>query len=141
MPFRWYRSRLFLFGLAGLVVLLSGWFAFPRTAIQISFGTDLGRFAMMKEDGAVGFSYQHPSCSLLIPTDGFELTHYEQFSGYSIRLFAPAFGFFGISGWYGARIGIWTMVLAYSLTWLGVLRWWLRRKYRLMTSAVKFVGI
>jgi hypothetical protein len=132
----WYRSRLFWFGLPGVIALLWGWLAFPQASTVIrwqSWETQYwcadrsGVFAVGivrdKSTGFQRFSYETDlhdrglasEETQFFPTAGRrELLSFEDWSQNSLSC------------------SYWLLLLVYFAAWLTILCFWQRRKARLM---------
>jgi hypothetical protein len=138
VKFDWYRSRVFWFGLPGLVLLMFMWFGYPRSFHEAQWDTHHVRRSVGFGEGAVGF-YVHTNSHWRGIEDisrgpGFHLDGYEVESGEEAPLFGPAFHsgsrVDSFRGYTTVEFSLWFIVLLYLVLWLGTLVWWQRRRYR-----------
>lgn len=127
---RWWRSRLFWFGLPGFLFLLWGWFAIPRTAANITLrGSD--RYVVLGHASRIAFCYFAPlervppkwKPGTTVHTGTFDLP----------EMVHPTFPRaikvdIGQRGGFNVYIAYWLLILIYLPLWLGSLRWWQRKK-------------
>ncbi|RYD22527.1 MAG: hypothetical protein EOP88_07700 [Verrucomicrobiaceae bacterium] len=124
---RWYRSRLFWCGLAGLLLLAGAWYG------RLS-GSE--RFMWISATNYYQLSL-HPTRMDL------ESGRSDTFIGYfhfryedvehGVGVFAPAVARLHA----GFSLGYWFLLLSYTAVWLGALVLWQRRKQRLMPGVIK----
>lgn len=124
MPSHWYRSRLFWFGLPGLLGLLWIWFGNVRKATAVCWGNSHTEYCLGWEQGVVGFVINKGGP----PNVGFHGYHHDLPSDWEIQIFAPAL-------WldddrFGIYIGDWVLVSIYLIIWIAALIFWQRRKHR-----------
>lgn len=135
----WYRSRLFFFGLAGLVMLLWLWFGFPSISPSVAFHTSKSTYGASYEDGSFYYGYYqyaHPENADAVPPSGFEFAMQDNRNDAywlnQVDLFDPAL-VVSIGPWNGGvDLAIWVIVVLYTALWLSGLVCWQRRKRRLM---------
>ncbi len=135
MHSRWHRSRLFLFGLAGLVMLLVMWGAPPRAGVGMRFGYFRGTLELSKTPSFVGVRYIafKPRSGSAAPPP-FWRWEISRWGFAPVENFGPAFRYREWGSVYSVRIGIWFIVLIYAVSWFGAMVWWLRRKSRVMEN-------
>lgn len=136
MTFRWYRSRSFWFGLAGLVMLLAMWICGMRSSqyfgvVRPASITYVEKDSAVIEFGYFDFSEAAEMGILLKPGPRWQVIRYP--ADHPSPVFPPAWGYEKTSdGSIYIRIGIWLIVTLYTVVWLVCMVWWLRRKHRLM---------
>lgn len=132
----WYRSRLFWFGLAGLLLLLVGWGAPPRGYAAVEFDFHRYTIVISKSNSAINASYnghefRNPTLAHPAP---WRVHSAKSPSGVYPKIFGAAIstgeGPMGSS----ISIGLWFIVALYAVAWLGVMGWWRRRRHRLMNA-------
>ncbi len=136
MNARWYRSRLFWSGLAGLVILVVSWGASYRMAAGVS-GEAPGWIGVIGKTPQSIFifrlSYDTPGKRPIFPAAPrvgfFSRPGVPQYPGV---FFVPVVEIEKSGNGRGIFIGIWAAITAYFFLWTGVLVWWQRRKHRLM---------
>ena len=124
MPSPWYRSRLFWFGLPGLLGLLWIWFGNLGKATAVCWGNHAAEYCLGWEQGVIAFIINKGGP----PNVGFYGYHHDLPSDWEIQIFAPAL-------WLdddrvGIYIGDWVLVSAYLIIWIAALVLWQRRKHR-----------
>ncbi len=132
MKFCWYSSRLFWFGLPGLLFLIWAWWAYLRTAHSISCGTEKAEYCLGWGDSDVAFvinrreSYTGLEGS---PELGFYTRQEPLGPEDETILFKPAL--YLDSDRFGIFVGQWVVVVVYTVLWLGGVALWQRRKFRI----------
>lgn len=144
MLLRWYRSRSFLIGLMGLVMLAGSFAFYARTYAAVQWDSPDQAFSVSKGRDVIGISYARYR--------GFNLDMRSTYStgftftGYDFGREVPVGQFFRPM-WYlhednndgtvirNLFISQWFVVLIYFLAWLAGMVWWHRRKHRLMTAS------
>ena len=152
---RWFRSRLFTFGLAGLLILLTAWAVYPRSSLLLIHQGKTGiTHAFIKSPDATGVRridnrrpgsinrnrpvlpmgtiLKSPGLSRL----GWRTAVHRHAEGdrYRTHYFSsPPWEISADYGWgQSFLIANWAILSAYLITWTSALILWQRRKHRLM---------
>ena len=131
----WYRSRLFWFGLLGLLFLIWAWWAYLRTALSISWGTKKAEYCFGWGDSDVAFVVNRREFHTGLegsPELGFHTREEPLGPEDETIIFKPAF--YLESDRFGIFVGQWVIAVLYTVLWLGGVALWQRRKFRMVRS-------
>ncbi|RYD22528.1 MAG: hypothetical protein EOP88_07705 [Verrucomicrobiaceae bacterium] len=127
---RWYRSRSFWFGLAGLVMLLVTWFSAARAINRFYWRGSLVTCCFVMEPGVVHADIHRSRSTAGWPLPGFGMDTTKLTEDWKFHL-TP---FFRLRFSEGVQItvGHSIIVTVYLLAWITGMVWWLRRQQRLI---------
>ncbi len=132
---RWHHSRLFRFGLVGLLMLLIAWGLYPRTLFNLIWSTPETAYAFSKTPASIRLGYVHyglPASSGYKPPTGFIKEFFPIPDYQEVVRFGPALRI-GSKDIPSVGISFWFMVVLYTTAWVCTMVWWHRRKTRLTT--------
>ncbi|RYD19149.1 MAG: hypothetical protein EOP88_20085 [Verrucomicrobiaceae bacterium] len=154
MPSRWYRSRLFLSGLAGLVMLLTAWGVYPASTLTvIHYTTRNTTWSYVRAPHATGITHRDygakPSPRRMIRVTkggtvvkpgwlwsrGWETGRhdYDKSDPHRPTWFSsPPYYRVDDDDWKSLYIANWLIATTYLVLWTGALVLWQRRKRRMM---------
>ena len=121
----WYRSRLFWFGLPGLLGLLWMWFGYLTKDTGICWGTQQTAYCFFW-GGAEAFFFINPDLYPFLADSGYGYFNEPLSPEWETRIFAPAISL--PKDWVGIDVGHWLLVTAYLIIWISALVIWQRRK-------------
>ncbi|RYD19147.1 MAG: hypothetical protein EOP88_20075 [Verrucomicrobiaceae bacterium] len=139
MTTRWYRSRLFWFGLAGLVMLVGAGVSFEGKVSAAGWSGRDRSFGVWVDPDSVSVSYldlRHPTrAGSTGGRAGFQTFTTEVDS--TPTFWVPAVRLDRDGATTQLHVGIWFILLLYSAVWFGSMVWWLRRKHRLIRQVLE----
>lgn len=136
---RWYLSRIFWFGLAGLLMLVVMWVTHQRSILIVGWtsGSGMEWYGGGWGEGVVyaGYvDYGHPDFAGTSRTPGFDFSRVSPPVDRPSHLFSSAFGRRTFGTVTVHFIGIWFITAIYTVTWYVGMVFWLRRKHGLMNT-------
>lgn len=142
MTYPWYRSRSFWFGLVGLVMLLTGWLALPRSGLQLNYtkvspgGWPYVTYSVSRNVGNLSFCRMESvtSNSPRVEETGWRASTYRVGEVEGKDFFGEIW--FAYDDGSGFAVANWFIVTTYIFLWLGGLVLWQRRKHRLMNASI-----
>lgn len=137
---RWYRSRLFWLGLAGLVMLLVAWARCTRITYTLGVGGSMGFYFVRNDSTFIMFGHTTHADSRIggytLPM-GINWNDVPSPKGSRIIYFTPAFQReIEPGGSVHTYVAILVFVPVYCAMWLGGMVWWRRRKHRLLNTSL-----
>lgn len=125
----WYRSRLFWFGLPGLLFLGWMWAGYQARLVHMGWIGGGGNYSLGWGGGQVTGSFTSRRDMSPMTEDGFFLSEIPIDPADGQSFFPPAI--FTTEGWAGIALANWFLMAVYLALWLGGLVLWQRRKQRL----------
>jgi hypothetical protein len=142
MTTRWYRSRMFWFGVPGFLLLLWMWVGHMGTVSRATLNTLKSEYRVSWGNGEVGFSHVrsrewHSDNGMIyyLPDQdpGFRVIR-EPSNPAVMQILGE--DFFRRRNSSGFVLDFWFILAAYTMYWLGALTFWQKRKQRLMAAAM-----
>lgn len=140
MPSRWYRSRLFWFGLMGLVMLLGMWLGYSRWIVTTQYNGRASAIGCGKDSAGVYVGYidfTAPDYPGSVPPTGLASSRHIIPGGAPLELFATGIHTRStVGGHFILYFAFWLIAALYTAAWVGGLIWWQTRKHRLISPSI-----